>query len=137
PGGEELEIAVLAGEHARRAAGRIGEIETPQRLEDDAPSVRRDGGEARHAGGEAFLRDLDRRVRRIDDDAVVGDLERHHRRLAAVDAVAADLAARPEADRPAVGGPEHHQIDALEGTGVQQVLIEIVIYAPLVAGAQI
>src|SRR3546814_10918892 len=59
-----------------------------------------------------------RRVRRIDDHAVVVDCEREDPGLAAVTVHAAQLAAAPEDDVEAVGGPRHVRIDAGDRPGL-------------------
>ena len=64
---------------------------------------------------------------RIDDDAVVVDAERDDPRLAARAVHAAELAAGPEDDVPAVGRPAHIGIDAGHRPGFLHILVERVI----------
>ena len=66
-------------------------------------------------------------MRRVGHAARIADPERDHRGTAAVGRDPADLAAGPEDDLAAVGGPVHIGIDAGHRPGFLHVLIEIVI----------
>ena len=128
PAGPRFHRVVLRrGQPPSGAAGRGLDPQLAERLEHDAAPVGRHFGPARHFGCEAIRRDFDRRVRRIDDRAVVVDAERDDARVAAGTADAAQLAARPEEDVAAVRRPRHVRIDAGHGPGFLHVLVERVI----------
>src|SRR5262245_3348633 len=138
PARPELEIAVLGGQRPRRAAARhVADVKPAERLEDDAAAIRRDRGEARHAGREAVGRDLDLRAWRLDDDAGGGSLEGDLGGAAAVDIDAPELAARPEDEAAAVGSPAHVRVDPVDRPGLLEVTVESGIDLMLLARAQV
>ena len=138
PGREELEVAVVGGQSPRRAVRTgVADPEAPERFEHDLAPVRRDGREARHAGGDRRGRSGPGGAGRIDDDAIVIHPERDFRAARAVAVDPLDMAARPEDDGVGIRRPGHVRIDAVHRPGLLQILVEIGIDLPLLARAQI
>ena len=137
PGREEFEAVAAARQAPRRAPGGRLEPQFAKAFEHHLAPVGGHFGEARHLRHEALGRDLDLRVRRIGDAARVVDAERNVARRAAGDIDAAQLAARPEDDAAAVGGPVHVGIDPAHRPGFLHVLVERIIDLALLSRGEV
>ncbi len=106
-------------------------------FEHHAAPIGRQDGVLDHPGRDRVGRDRDHRMRCVRDAARIVDPEGDFARAAAIGVHAAQFAARPEHNRPAVGHPVHVRIDAVNRPGALQVEIEFAVDFPLAAGNHI